>query len=51
METLELSEEERQQLETASKQPDPKVIAAQIEAQAEVYKADLKRKLTLCDWH
>lgn len=45
METLELSEEERQQLETASKQPDPKVIAAQIEAQAEVYKADLKKEV------
>lgn len=45
METLALTEEERQQLEAAAQQPDPKVIAAQVEAQAEVYKADLKKEV------
>lgn len=45
METLALSDEERQTLEKAAQQPDPKVIAAQVEAQAEVYKADLKKEV------
>lgn len=45
MEQLALTEEERQQLEAAAQQPDPKVAAAQIEAQAEVYKADLKKEV------
>jgi hypothetical protein len=45
IETLALSEEERQILEQAAQQPDPKVIAAQIEAQTEVYKADLKKEV------
>lgn len=45
MEQLALTEEERQQLEAAAQQPDPKVLAAQIEAQAEVYKADLKKEV------
>lgn len=45
MEQLALTEEERQQLEAAAQQPDPKVIAAQVEAQAEVYKADLKKEV------
>lgn len=45
IETLSLTEEERAQLQAAEQQPDPKVIAAQIEAQAEVYKADLKKEV------
>lgn len=45
MEQLALTEEERQQLEAAAQQPDPKVLAAQVEAQAEVYKADLKKEV------
>lgn len=45
IETLALTEEEKQTLEQAAQQPDPKVIAAQIEAQAEVYKADLKKEV------
>ena len=45
MESLAITEEERAQLEQAAQQPDPKVIAAQIEAQAEVYKADLKKEV------
>jgi hypothetical protein len=44
-ETLAMTEEERQQLEAAAAQPDPKVLAAQIEAQAEVYKADLRKEV------
>ena len=45
IEMLALSEEERKQLEAAAQQPDPKVMAAQIEAQAEVYKADLRKEV------
>ena len=45
MEQLALTEEERQRLEAAAQQPDPKVLAAQVEAQAEVYKADLKKEV------
>lgn len=45
IETLALTDEERQQLQAAEQQPDPKVIVAQIEAQAEVYKADLKKEV------
>lgn len=45
IESLAITEEERAQLEQAAQQPDPKVIAAQIEAQAEVYKADLKKEV------
>lgn len=45
MEQLALTEEERQQLESAAQQPDPKVIVAQVEAQAEVYKADLRKEV------
>lgn len=45
IEQLALTEKEQQQLEAAAQQPDPKVAAAQIEAQAEVYKADLKKEV------
>jgi hypothetical protein len=45
IETLALTEEERASLEEASQQPDPKVLAAQVEAQAEVYKADLRKEV------
>lgn len=45
IETLALTDEERQQLQAAEQQPDPKIIVAQIEAQAEVYKADLKKEV------
>lgn len=45
IESLALTDEERQRLEAAEQQPDPKVIVAQIEAQAEVYKADLKKEV------
>ena len=43
-EKLALTEEERERLEKAEQQPDPKIQVAQIEAQAEVYKADLKKE-------
>jgi len=39
---LEMDEEERQKLEAAANAPDPKVIAAQIEAQANVMIAQIK---------
>jgi len=39
---LELDDEERERLEAAEKQPDPKVIAMQIEAQANVMIAQIK---------
>ena len=45
IETLAITEEERARLEQAEQQPDPKVIAAQIESQAEVYKADLRKEV------
>ena len=45
METLALTEEEQATLEKAQQQPDPKVVVAQIEAQAEVYKADLRKEV------
>lgn len=45
IETLALTEEERAMLEKAQQQPDPKVMVAQIEAQAEVYKADLRKEV------
>lgn len=45
IESLALTDEERQRLEAAEAQPDPKVAAAQIEAQAEVYKADLRKEV------
>lgn len=45
METLALTEEESTKLEQAAQQPDPKVVVAQIEAQAEVYKADLRKEV------
>jgi hypothetical protein len=45
METLALTEEEEAKLEQAAQQPDPKVTVAQIEAQAEVYKADLRKEV------
>lgn len=45
IESLALTDEERQRLEAAEQQPDPKVAAAQIEAQAEVYKADLRKEV------
>lgn len=45
IETLALTDEERERLEAAEQQPDPRVAAAQIEAQAEVYKADLRKEV------
>lgn len=45
IENLALTEEERASLEQAAQQPDPKVLAAQVEAQAEVYKADLRKEV------
>jgi len=45
IESLAITEEERTQLEQAAQQPDPKVLAAQVEAQAEIYKADLKKEV------
>jgi hypothetical protein len=45
IESLAITEEEQQRLEAAEQQPDPKVIAAQIEAQTEVYKADLRKEV------
>jgi hypothetical protein len=45
IETLAITEEERARLEKAEQQPDPKVIVAQIESQAEVYKADLRKEV------
>ena len=44
-ENLALTEEERQQLEQAAQQPDPKVIVAQIETEMEKYKADIKAQI------
>lgn len=44
IETLAMTEEERQQLEAAAQQPDPRVLVAQIESQVEAYKADLKKE-------
>lgn len=44
-ENLALTDEERQQLEQAAQQPDPKVIVAQIEAEMEKYKADIKAQI------
>jgi hypothetical protein len=45
IETLALTDEERERLEAAEQQPDPRVAAAEIEAQAEVYKADLRKEV------
>lgn len=44
-ENLALTEEERQQLEQAAQQPDPKVVVAQIETEMEKYKADIKAQI------
>jgi hypothetical protein len=44
-EVLAMTPEELDQLKEAEKQPDPRIIVAQIEAQAEVYKADLKKEV------
>lgn len=44
-EVLALTEEERAKLDEAEKQPDPKILVAQIEAQASVYKADLQQEM------
>jgi hypothetical protein len=41
-ENLQMSEEERKQMEEASNQPDPRVVVAQIEAQGNVMIAQLK---------
>lgn len=46
-ETLAMTEEELTQLQEAEKEPDPRIVVAQIEAQAEVYKADLKKQVDL----
>lgn len=44
-ENLALTDEEEQQLQQAAQQPDPKVIVAQIEAEMEKYKADIKAQI------
>lgn len=44
IETLAMTEDERQQLEKAAQQPDPRVLVAQIESQVEAYKTDLKKE-------
>lgn len=41
-EPLMLDDEERKELEAAAQEPDPKVTVAEIQAQADVYRADLK---------
>lgn len=41
-ETLALDEEERQQLQDAADEPDPKVVVAEIQAETDKYRAELK---------